>query len=95
MQYPDETPTFDGRPYPKAFINWVNEMSHFFECHKLSDDRKVRFVKLKLISQVKFFWQSIETQRWQLPISDWIEMIEVLSSCIVSSKAFNKIRLIA
>ena len=80
MQYPDEAPTFDGRPNPKAFIDWVNEMDHFFDWHKLSDDRKVRFAKLKLISRAKFFWYNIEAKRGQNPITDWIEMIEVLSN---------------
>ncbi|GFZ15672.1 tobamovirus multiplication-like protein [Actinidia rufa] len=80
MQYLDKAPTFDGRPDPKAFINWVNEMDHFFDWHKLSDDRKVRFAKLKLISRAKFFWYSIEAKRGQNPITDWIEMIEVLSN---------------
>ncbi|XP_057463529.1 uncharacterized protein LOC130753466 isoform X1 [Actinidia eriantha] len=80
MQYSDEAPCFDGRPDPKAFIDWVNEMDHFFEYHKLSDDRKVRFAKLKLISRAKFFGQGIEAQRRQPPTFDWSEMIEVLSS---------------
>ncbi|GFS42503.1 transducin family protein [Actinidia rufa] len=80
MQYPVEALTFDGRLDPKAFIDWVNEMEQFFEYHKLSDDRKVRFAKLKLISRAKFFWQNIEAQRRQPPTFDWSEMIEVLSS---------------
>ena len=79
MQYPDEAPTFNGRPDPKAFIDWVHEMNRFFDWHKLSDDRKVRFAKLKLISRAKFFWQSTEAQR-RKPITDWTEMIEVLSN---------------
>ena len=55
MQYP-EAPTFDGCRNPKAFIDWVHEMNQFFEWYKLSDDRKVRFAKLKLIGQAKLFW---------------------------------------
>ena len=62
MQYPDEAPTFDGRPDPKAFIDWVHEMNRFFNWHKLSDDKKVRFAKLKLISRAKFFWQNTEIE---------------------------------
>ncbi|GFS38272.1 RING/FYVE/PHD zinc finger superfamily protein [Actinidia rufa] len=79
MQYPDEAPTFDGRPDPNAFIDWVHEMNRFFDWHKLSDDRKMRFAKLKLTSRAKFFWQSTEAQR-RKPITDWTEMIEVLSN---------------
>ncbi|GFZ12528.1 DNA-binding bromodomain-containing protein [Actinidia rufa] len=73
MQYPDEAPTFDGRPDSKAFIDWVREMNRFFDWHKLSDDRKVRFAKLKLISRAKFFWQSTDAQR-RKPIIDGTEM---------------------
>ncbi|GFS43673.1 hypothetical protein Acr_00g0086370 [Actinidia rufa] len=31
MQYLDEAPTFDGRPDPKAFIDWFHEMNRFFD----------------------------------------------------------------
>ena len=55
MQYSDEAPTFDGRPDPKAFVDQVHEMNHFFDCHKLSEDRKVRLTKLKLIGRAKLF----------------------------------------
>ena len=55
MQYPDEAPTFDGRLGPKAFTNWVREMNHFFELYKLSDDRKIRIAKFKLVGRAKLF----------------------------------------
>ncbi|GFZ18371.1 hypothetical protein Acr_27g0001100 [Actinidia rufa] len=72
-----EAPTFDGRLDPKAFTDWIREMDHFFEWYNLSDDRKVRFAKMKLISRAKLFWQSTE-QRRQPPITDWVEMKEIL-----------------
>ncbi|GFY90459.1 hypothetical protein Acr_07g0006560 [Actinidia rufa] len=72
-----EAPTFDGRLDPKAFTDWIREMDHFFEWYNLSDDRKVRFAKMKLISRAKLFWQSTE-QRQQPPVTDWVEMKEIL-----------------
>ncbi|GFZ09160.1 hypothetical protein Acr_20g0009680 [Actinidia rufa] len=72
-----EAPTFDGRLDPKAFTDWIHEMDHFFEWYNLSDDRKVRFAKMKLISRAKLFWQSTE-QRRQPPVTDWVEMKEIL-----------------
>ncbi|GFY94998.1 SNOWY COTYLEDON protein [Actinidia rufa] len=72
-----EAPTFDGRLDPKAFTDWIREMDHFFEWYNLSDDRKVRFAKMKLISRAKLFWQSTE-QRRQPPVTDWVEMKEIL-----------------
>ncbi|GFS43514.1 hypothetical protein Acr_00g0085550 [Actinidia rufa] len=72
-----EAPTFDGRLDPKAFTDWTREMDHFFEWYNLSDDRKVRFAKIKLISRAKLFWQSTE-QRRQPPVTDWVEMKKIL-----------------
>ncbi|GFY95386.1 hypothetical protein Acr_10g0007710 [Actinidia rufa] len=72
-----EAPTFDGRLDPKAFTDWIREMDHFFEWYNLSDDRKVQFAKMKLISRAKLFWQSTE-QRRQPPVTDWVEMKEIL-----------------
>ncbi|GFS42606.1 hypothetical protein Acr_00g0080840 [Actinidia rufa] len=72
-----EAPTFNGRLDPKAFTDWIREMDHFFEWYNLSDDRKVRFAKMKLISRAKLFWQSTE-QRRQPPVTDWVEMKEIL-----------------
>ncbi|GFY81098.1 hypothetical protein Acr_01g0009070 [Actinidia rufa] len=72
-----ETPTFDGRLDPKAFTDWILEMDHFFEWYNLSNDRKVRFAKMKLIGRVKLFWQSTE-QRRQPPVTNWVEMKEIL-----------------
>ena len=65
-----EAPTFDGRLDPIVFTDWVREMDHFFEWHQLSDDKKIRFVKMKLIGRAKLFWQSIEAKCRQLPIAD-------------------------
>ncbi|GFZ18555.1 hypothetical protein Acr_27g0002940 [Actinidia rufa] len=79
-----EAPTFDGRLDPKAFTDWTREMDHFFEWHNLSDNRKVRFAKMKLISRAKLFWQSTE-QRRQPPVTDWVEMKEILREKISPS----------
>ena len=45
-----KAPTFDGRLDPKTLTDWVHEMDHIFEWYNLSDDRKVRFAKMKLVS---------------------------------------------
>ncbi|XP_057494072.1 uncharacterized protein LOC130779439 [Actinidia eriantha] len=72
-----EAPTFDGRLDSKAFTDWIREMDHFFEWYNLSDDKKVRFAKMKLISRAKLFWQSTEQRRHPLG-TDWVEMKEIL-----------------
>ena len=48
----------------------------------MSDIREVWFAELKLVDRAKLFWQSTEqhyAQRHQPPITNWIEMKEVLN----------------
>ena len=66
-----------GRDPPSSIgcMRWTTS-----ECYKLSDDRKVRFAKLKLIGRANLFWKSTEAQQRQPPITDWIEMKKFLSN---------------
>ena len=57
-------------------------MDHFFEWYKLSDYRKVRFAKFKLVGRARLFWSSTKqhyARRHEIPIVDWTKMKEVLS----------------
>ncbi|GFS36269.1 hypothetical protein Acr_00g0045000 [Actinidia rufa] len=72
-----EALTFDGRLDPKVFTDWIHEMDHFFEWYNLSNDRKIRFAKMKLIGRAKLFWKSTEQRRQPL-VTDWVGMKEIL-----------------
>ncbi|KAK8963965.1 Exonuclease 1 [Platanthera guangdongensis] len=48
-----DAPSFDGRLDPKAFSDWLLDMDHYFEWYDMSDERCVRFAKMKLIGQAK------------------------------------------
>eukprot|EP00268_Persea_americana_P009861 TRINITY_DN13956_c0_g3_i2.p2 TRINITY_DN13956_c0_g3~~TRINITY_DN13956_c0_g3_i2.p2 ORF type:complete len:164 (-),score=18.23 TRINITY_DN13956_c0_g3_i2:397-888(-) len=46
-----EAPSFDGQIDPRAYSDWESDMDHYFEWYEMSDKRKVRFAKMKLVSQ--------------------------------------------
>ena len=72
-----EAPTFDGRHDLWIFDMWIRNMNRFFECHNLSDNRKVRFAKMMLIGETKIYWRDVEDcleMRGKPPITDWIKM---------------------
>jgi hypothetical protein len=48
-----EAPIFYGRHDPWIFDIWIRDMDRFFEWHNLSDNKKVRFAKMKLIDEAK------------------------------------------
>jgi len=45
-----EAPTFDGQLDPQFFLDWISDMDHYFDWYDMSDERRVRFVKMKLVS---------------------------------------------
>lgn len=69
-------PTFDGRLDPWVFTNWLHDMDHFYQWYNLSDNRRVRFAKMKLTSSAQLFWsvEELLIKRNEPPIIDWVEM---------------------
>ena len=51
-----EAPSFDGYPNPDKFLNCVEGMDkYFYYYYDWSDERRVRFVKIKLLDKLSFF----------------------------------------
>ena len=56
-------------------------MDHYFEWYDMSDERRVRFAKMKLIGQAKLYWTNYErlmTRGYHAPVIHWEEMKEIL-----------------
>ncbi|XP_038970638.1 uncharacterized protein LOC113461045 [Phoenix dactylifera] len=76
-----DAPSYDGRLDPKVFIDWLADMDHYFEWYSLSEDRRVRFAKMKLTGPAKLHWNTIENmlaRARQPPVVQWDEMKEKL-----------------
>ena len=72
-----DAPEFDGRFDPDVFSDWLSCMDKFFDWHMMSDERMVRFAKMKLVKQANIFWGSIERdleRTRQPPVRHWAEM---------------------
>lgn len=62
---------------PNAFLDWMADMDHFFKWHSMSEGRRVRFAKMKLIGLTKLCWTNLELQlkrTGEVSIVDWFEM---------------------
>ncbi|XP_073117835.1 uncharacterized protein [Elaeis guineensis] len=56
-------------------------MDHYFGWYEMSEARRVRFARMKLVRQARLYWESVEcllNQRRQDPIETWDEMKEKL-----------------
>ena len=72
-----EAPTFDGSLDPKVYIDWEGDMDQYFEWYEMTEERKFKFAKLKLIWQARLYWENIERlARYQgeIFIATWRDM---------------------
>ncbi|KAI9168893.1 hypothetical protein LWI28_003522 [Acer negundo] len=78
-----EVSDFLGRLNPDAFQDWIMALEDYFDWFSVPEERKVRFVKLKLKGPARAWWSSVEEQlrrTHQAPIIDWVEMRDRLES---------------
>ena len=76
-----EAPSFDGQMDQTKFMDWLADMDHYFEWYNMSEERQVRFAKIKLVGQAKLYWTNHEhlmTRENCAPVIRWDEMKEVL-----------------
>ncbi|MQL69663.1 hypothetical protein Taro_001956 [Colocasia esculenta] len=53
--------SFDGSLDKKVYLDWEARMDHYFDYFELSEPKKVRFAKMKLLGQAKTFWSNVES----------------------------------
>ncbi|KAG6778073.1 hypothetical protein POTOM_017918 [Populus tomentosa] len=76
-----DVPDFYGKLDPHAFEDWLTAIEDYFDWFVVAENRKTRYVRLKLKGHARAWWGSVEEQlrRTQRPaISDWEEMKERL-----------------
>ncbi|KAA8530465.1 hypothetical protein F0562_005174 [Nyssa sinensis] len=76
-----DVPDFYGKLEPNAFEDWLTAIEDYFDWFAVSEDRKVRYVRMKLKGHARAWWGSVEEQlrRTRRPVvSNWEEMKERL-----------------
>jgi hypothetical protein len=76
-----DVPDFFGKLEPNAFEDWLTTIEDYFDWFAVSEDRKVRYVRMKLKGHARAWWGSVEEQlrRTRRPaIYNWEEMKERL-----------------
>ena len=55
-----KAPTFDGQLDSQIFFDWISDMDHYFDWYDMSDERRVRFAKMKIVDQARQYWTNVE-----------------------------------
>ena len=55
-----EASSFDGQMDPTKFLDWLADMDHYFAWYDMSEERQVKFAKIKLVGQAKLYWTNHE-----------------------------------
>ena len=53
-----DIPIFEGQIDAEALDKWLNLLEGYFSIHNFSDREKITFVLLKVLSHVKFWWDT-------------------------------------
>ncbi|XP_042984718.1 uncharacterized protein LOC122313623 [Carya illinoinensis] len=76
-----DVPDFFGKLDPNAFEDWLTAIEDYFDWFSVSEDRKVRYVRMKLKGHARAWWGSVEEQlrhTQRALVSNWEEMKERL-----------------
>ncbi|KAA8516297.1 hypothetical protein F0562_016590 [Nyssa sinensis] len=76
-----DVPDFYGKLEPNAFEDWLTAIEDYFDWFAVSEDRKVRYVRMTLKGHARAWWGSVEEQlrRTRRPVvSNWEDMKERL-----------------
>ena len=46
-----EALTFYGKLDLQVFLDWTSDMNHYFDSYDTSNERRIRFAKMKLVGQ--------------------------------------------
>jgi len=76
-----DVPDFLGKLEPNVFEDWLTAIKDYFDWFSVSEDRKVRYVRMKLKGHARAWWGSVEEQLQRThrsTVSNWAEMKERL-----------------
>lgn len=51
-----DVPDFNERFNATKFIDWISAIEEYFEWYAMTEERRVRFVKMNLVKLAKVFW---------------------------------------
>ena len=72
-----DAPTFDGSLDPKVYNDWEGDMEQYFNWYEMSEGRKFKFAKTRLVRQARLYWNNVELligRRGDQPIDTWRAM---------------------
>ena len=49
-----EAPAFDGSLNPRIYTDWEGDMDQYFEWYEMSEERKFKFSKLRLVCHASY-----------------------------------------
>ncbi|CAL8990389.1 unnamed protein product [Prunus brigantina] len=90
-----DAPNFDGELNPKALLDWLATMDRYFEWHDMSEARRVRFAKIKLVGQAGLSGLRPELQRELIPhtmntLERVFQMVQELEKYLKSSNVVKQ-----
>jgi len=52
-------PKFEGKLHPDEFLDWLHTVEHIFDYKDIPEDKKVKFIALRLRKYVPLLWTNL------------------------------------
>ena len=87
-------PPFQGKNYPEAYFEWEKKVERVFECHRYSEEKKVKLVAVEFTDYTTIWWDQLVTTRrcnHEHPIMTWDDMKSVIRKIFVLNYYYNEL----
>jgi hypothetical protein len=88
-------PTFKGKTYPEAYLDWEKKVEMIFDIHRYSEEKKVKLVVVEFTDYAMVWWERLVVER---PVSTWEELKTIMKKRYVPKhyyrELFNRLQII-
>jgi len=85
-------PSFQGKNYPKVYLEWEKKVEFIFECHNYSEEKKVKLAVIEFTDYAIIWWDQLMMNRrrnYERPIETWEEMKATMRRRFVPSHYYR------
>nr|GMC66644.1 RNA-binding protein 25-like [Ipomoea batatas] len=81
-------PKFQGKNDPEAYLEWVTKVERVFECHRYSEQKRLKLAILEFSDYATILWEKVmadRTRNGEDPITSWRQLKAMMRRRFVPS----------
>ena len=87
-------PPFQGRNDPETYLDWERKIELIFNCHRYSDEKKVKLAVIEFTDYAMIWWDQLVTNRrrnHERPVETWEELKALMRKRFIPSHYYREL----